>query len=253
MELRPTALVTGAAVRIGRGIALRLAAEGFAVAIHYHRSRLEAEALAEEIEATGGRARLLECDLRDLGAASALVSEASGALGPVGLLVNNASVFHDDTATAPDWDLWDAHFDLHLKAPVALAGALARSLPDGRSGLVVNMIDQRVLKLTPQFFSYTLSKSALWTATETLAQALAPRIRVNAIGPGPTLANQRQRPADFEAQSRALLLGRGPSPDEIADAILYLWRAPSVTGQLIAVDGGQHLAWQTPDVTGMRE
>jgi NAD(P)-dependent dehydrogenase (short-subunit alcohol dehydrogenase family) len=132
MELRPTALVTGAAVRIGRGIALRLAAEGFSVAIHYHRSRLEAEALAEEIEATGGRARLLECDLRDVGAASALVSEASGALGPVGLLVNNASVFHDDTAIEPDWDLWDAHFDLHLKAPVALAGALARSLPDGR-------------------------------------------------------------------------------------------------------------------------
>ncbi|MET0575420.1 MAG: SDR family oxidoreductase, partial [Mesorhizobium sp.] len=178
---------------------------------------------------------------------------ATAAIGPIGLLVNCASVFVDDSAEDFDWLDWDRHFALHVKAPTQLARDFAAQLPKDTEGLIVNIIDQRVWRLTPRYFSYTLSKSALWTATQTLALALAPRIRVNAIGPGPTLANTRQRPEDFQAQIDGLVLGHGPALDEFGATIRYLWEARSVTGQMIAVDGGQHLAWQTPDVTGMTE
>lgn len=247
------ALVTGGARRVGAAIVHDLAAHGFAVAIHCNASQAQAQSLAAGIEAAGGRAAVICGDLTDPACARALVARAQAALGPVRLLVNNASVFVGDTATDFDPAVWDRHFDLHVKTPAILAGQLAQALPPGADGLVVNVIDQRVWRPTPRFFSYTLSKSALWTATRTLAQALAPRVRVNAIGPGPTLKNQRQDAADFEAQVEALLLKRGPDLAEFGRTIRYLWQARSVTGQMIALDGGQHLAWQTPDVYGIAE
>lgn len=248
---RTGVLVTGAAKRVGRAITLDLAAHGFDVAIHCHGSRKEADETARDIERAGGRAAVLEADLADPAACASLVGRAADAIGPVRLLVNNASIFDEDAATDFDWDTWDRHFALHLKAPVELSRRMALALPSDADGLVVNMIDQRVWKLTPRFFSYTLSKSALWTATQTMAQALAPRVRVNAIGPGPALSNDRQKQEDFHAQVAALLLERGPDLAEFGRTIRYLWEARSVTGQMIALDGGQHLAWETPDVRVM--
>lgn len=248
------ALVTGGAKRIGRAIVQDIAVNGFAVAIHCRHSRAEADALAEQIVGAGGRAAVVVADLSDRAATAGLIDAAAKALGgPISLLVNNASSFEPDEATAIDWQRWERHFAVHLEAPVALTQTLAAGLPDGADGLVVNLIDQRVWKLTPQFFSYTLSKSALWTATLTMAQTFAPRVRVNAIGPGPTLPNQRQSADDFAAQVDSLVLRRGPDLSEFGATIRYLWAARSVTGQMIAIDGGQHLAWQTPDVTGMAE
>lgn len=247
------ALVTGAARRVGRAIALDLAANGFDVAIHCRGSRREAEELVREITGRGGRAAVIEADLADAERCAGLIAKAAEAVGPVRLLVNNASVFEEDSLADFSWDVWDRHFALHLRAPVELSRKLAEALPPGTDGLVVNIIDQRVWRLTPRFFSYTLSKSALWTATRTMAQALAPRVRVNAVGPGPTLRNQRQTPEDFDRQTEALLLGRGPDLAEFGQTIRYLWQARSVTGQMIALDGGQHLAWETPDVAGVVE
>jgi NAD(P)-dependent dehydrogenase (short-subunit alcohol dehydrogenase family) len=245
--------VTGGARRIGRAIVEDLAAHGFGVAIHCHRSRAEADELAETIRLKGSLATVVKADLADRDAVAGLMPAAIAALGPISLLVNNASIFEPDAAQDFEWPRWEKHFALHLEAPVVLSRALAAALPDGQEGLVVNVIDQRVWKLTPQFFSYTLSKSALWTATQTLAQALAPRVRVNGLGPGPTVANPRQQRQDFQAQIDGLIMGRGPALAEFGATIRYLWEARSVTGQLIAIDGGQHLAWQTPDVTGMAE
>lgn len=254
MSTQPkTALVTGGARRIGAGIVRELAAHGFAVAIHCNRSRPEAHALAAEIVAKGGTAAVVTADLSDREAVAGLVGQAQAALGPIGLLVNSASVFESDEIDNFDWDVLDAHFALHLNAPVMLTRQLAKALPEGMSGVIVNIIDQRVLRPNPQFFSYTLSKSALWDATRTMAQALAPKVRVNAIGPGPTLPNIRQQQSDFDSQINGLLMKRGPDMAEFGAAIRYLFDAMSVTGQMIAIDGGQHLAWQTPDVTGMRE
>lgn len=248
-----TALVTGGAKRIGKAIVEDLAAHGFAVAIHCNRSRREAEALAEAIRSSGGRAAVLQADLTDPVATGALVAEAAGALGPVGLLVNSASIFEDDSVQDFDPAVADRHFAIHLTAPAILARDFVQALPADGQGLIVNIVDQRVWRLTPRYFSYTLSKSALWVATRTMAQALAPRIRVNAIGPGPTLPSTRQHPKDFDAQVDGLILKRGPALPEFGATIRYLWEARSVTGQMIALDGGQHLAWQTPDVTGMVE
>jgi NAD(P)-dependent dehydrogenase (short-subunit alcohol dehydrogenase family) len=247
------ALVTGGARRIGRAIVEDLAAHGFAVVIHFNRSGDEAAALAAGILAKGGRAALVQADLTDMEAAGRVIAEAADALGPLDLLVNNASLFEDDSIADFDWKDWDRHFAIHLKAPALLARDFAAQLPQDAEGLIVNVIDQRVQRPTPHYFSYTLSKSALWTATRTMAQALAPRIRVNAIGPGPTFASTRQQPADFQAQLDGLILRRGPALGEFGATIRYLWEARSITGQMIALDGGQHLAWQTPDVTGMKE
>ena len=252
-EAAMTALVTGGARRIGRAIAEDLAAHGFAVAIHCNRSRDAAEALAAGIRATGGRAAVVAADLTDMQAADGLIGAAAEAFGPVGLLVNNASIFEDDEVTNFDLANWDRHFAIHLKAPAVLSRGFAAQLEGEAKGLIVNIVDQRVWRPTPRYFSYTLSKSALWTATQTMAQALGPSIRVNAIGPGPTLANVRQDRQDFAAQVDGLLLKRGPALAEFGATIRYLWQARSVTGQMIALDGGQHLAWRTPDVTGMVE
>lgn len=245
-----TALVTGGGRRIGRAIAQGLAARGWAVAIHHGRSRDEAEALAAAIRAEGGRAMTLGADLADPSALDGLIDRAAQALGPVSLLVNNASLFEPDDAASVDAAGFDAHMAVNLRAPVLLARAFAARLPEGMEGNIINIIDQRVWRLTPRFLSYTLSKAGLWTATRTLAQALAPRIRVNGIGPGPTLPNDRQAPGDFEAQVRAVPLARAPGMAELQRAVQFIIETPSLTGQMLALDGGQHLAWQTPDAIG---
>lgn len=244
------ALVTGGAKRIGRAIALDLAAHGFAVAIHCDGSREEAERLADVINSDGGVASVLQADLTNEQSSSRLVENAIEAIGPLGIVVNNASIFEDDSITDFSMEVWDRHFAIHVKAPVLIARALARNLPYDGEALIVNMIDQRVWRPNPRFFSYTLSKSALWAATRTMAQALAPRIRVNAIGPGPTLANTRQDEASFNQQIDGLILKRGPELPEFGATVRYLWESPSITGQMIALDGGQHLAWETPDIAG---
>lgn len=215
------------------------------MAVHYHNSGDEAADTAAAIEAIGRRASTVQGDLADLDQVQRLIPAAGQALGPLSLLVNCASLFEDDRVGSLG-EGFDAHMAVNVRAPVFLAQAFAAQAPDG-SG-VVNIIDQRVLHPNPQFFSYTLSKAALWTATRTLAQALAPRIRVNAIGPGPTLPSIHQAPGEFEAEARHVPLERRVAPDEIAAALLYLVSAPSVTGQMIAVDAGQHLAWRTPDI-----
>lgn len=253
MSTGEVALVTGAAKRLGRSIAERLAGAGYAVAIHCHRSRDAAEELAASIRTAGGRAAVVQADLVDAKAVGGVVGAAQAALGPLTLLVNNASEFEPDTIESLGVDRWERHFAINLRAPAFLARDFAAQLPAERYGCIVNVIDQRVLKPNPHFFSYTLTKVALFTATRTLAQALAPRIRVNAVGPGPTLASPRQNAAAFGKQSAALPLGHGATPEEIAEAVLFLARAPSVTGQMIAVDGGQHLAWETPDMVGVTE
>jgi NAD(P)-dependent dehydrogenase (short-subunit alcohol dehydrogenase family) len=253
MSKATAALVTGGAKRIGKAIVEDLASHGFAVAIHANRSRGEADALAAGINQSGGRAAVVSADLTDMDAVSDLVGQAEVALGPISLLVNNASLFVDDSLDDFDWQAWDRHFAIHVKTPALLAQNFARALPKGQEGLIVNIIDQRVWRPTPRYFSYALSKSALWTQTQMLAQALGPSIRVNAIGPGPTLKNMRQDDSDFDAQVAGLILKRGPELPEFGATIRYLWDARSVTGQMIALDGGQHLAWQTPDVTGMAE
>ncbi|MDX2288961.1 MAG: SDR family oxidoreductase [Hyphomicrobiaceae bacterium] len=238
-----TVLVTGAARRIGRAIALDLAARGWRVGIHYQASQVEAEALREEILRSGGTSEIFSADLACGAEVDALVPACAEVLGPVTCLVNNASTFLHDSVDDMSPDVWDRHISINLKAPVFLARALYRQLPDTARGNVINIIDQRVWRLTPEFFSYTISKSGLWTATRTLAQAMAPKVRVNAIGPGPVLRSIHQTDADFAAESASTLIGRGPTPGELADAVRFILSAPAMTGQMIALDGGQHLAW----------
>ena len=240
------ALVTGGGKRIGRAICLELARAGFDVAIHHRNSEDEATEVAQAIEALGRRAICLSADLADPVATQALIGRAAKALGPLSVLVNNASVFADDRLDTITGETWSTHFDVNLRAPVLLAQMFARQAPDGST--IVNLLDQRVLKPDPRFFSYGLSKSALWFATRTMAQALAPRIRVNGVGPGPTLPSIHQSEADFAAEAGAVLLQKAGSPQAVARAVLWLVDAELVTGQMIAVDGGQHLAWQTPDI-----
>ncbi|WP_309629918.1 SDR family oxidoreductase [Brevundimonas sp.] len=243
---RGAALVTGGARRIGRAIVLALAARGHDVAIHNRDSVADAEHLAGEVRALGVRAAVLSADLTDEAETRALIPAAVDALGSLSILVNNASVFEDDRVGGLSRETWDMHLETNLRAPVVLAEAFAAQAPDGAS--IVNLLDQRVLKPDPRFFSYALSRNGLWWATRTLAQALAPRIRVNGVGPGPTLASIHQSEGQFAAEQAAMPLGHGPSPEDIAGAVVYLVDARSVTGQMIAVDGGQHLAWQTPDI-----
>jgi NAD(P)-dependent dehydrogenase (short-subunit alcohol dehydrogenase family) len=247
-----TALVTGGAQRIGRAIVLALARSGYAVAVHAHRSLAPAGELCAEIVAAGGTAAVVAGDLADHGAVSALVPAAVAAVGPLTLLVNNASVFEPDEIGALDRARFDRHYAVNLRAPVFLAEAFAAQVdarfavraPAGANASVVNLLDQRVYKPTPHYLSYGLAKSGLHAATTTLAQALAPRVRVNAVAPGPALPNARQDAETFARLCRAVPLGHGPSPEEIADAVLFLAAAASITGQTITVDGGQHLSWQ---------
>jgi NAD(P)-dependent dehydrogenase (short-subunit alcohol dehydrogenase family) len=244
------ALVTGAARRIGCRIAERLAEKDYGVILHCSPASLqETTEAAMRIAQTGAVAGVVAGDLADPQRASEIVAEARGIAGPLSLLVNNASIFEPDTADRFDLDLWERHFAINLRAPAMLARDFAAQLHPDDDGSIVNMIDQRVLHPTPQFFSYALSKAALWMATRTMAQTFAPRrIRVNAIGPGPVLPNGAQGEAGFEKEVQGLPLKQAVSMDDIADAVLYLAEARNVTGQIIAVDAGQHLAWETPDI-----
>jgi NAD(P)-dependent dehydrogenase (short-subunit alcohol dehydrogenase family) len=245
--VRGVALVTGAARRIGRSLALAAAEAGYDLAIHHRSHPQEADSLAAEAAAFGANSLTLTGDLADPVTASALL-DAAGRLGPVTLLVNNASLFEDDSLGSLNANGLNAHMAVNLTAPVLLSQAFAMRLPTGMGGLIINVLDQRVLRPNPQFFSYSLSKAALWAATKTMAQALSPHIRVNGIGPGPTLPSVHQVPGEFEAEVAGPPLARAVDPAEIAAALRYLIDAPSVTGQMIAVDAGQHLGWRTPDI-----
>lgn len=244
-------LVTGAALRVGRAIAEALAQAGYRIAIHYRSSAKEAEEFAVALNAKYGLgwAVTARADLSNDAETAALIPTLVAAYGPLAGLVNSASVFEDDGIATVTRANWDKHLTTNLFSPVMLAQAFAVQLPRDAHGSIVNVVDQGVLKLTPQFFSYTISKSALWTATQTMAQALGPRIRVNAIGPGPTLASIHQDAAGFAAQVSATPLQRASSPEDIAAAVVFLMGAKAITGALIPVDSGQHLAWETPDVT----
>ena len=243
---RKAALVTGAGKRIGRAIALDLAAQGWAVAVHYHQSRAEADIVVAEIGRAGGSALAFAADLGCEAEVRALVPAVTERLGPLTLLVNNASRFERDEVADVTRESWDAHMEANLRAPFVLSQDFAARLPAGDCGLIVNLLDQRVLNPSPHFLSYTVSKMGLWALTRTLAQALAPNIRVNGIGPGPTLRNQRQTEAEFAAQWESTPLRRGATPEEICVAIRFLIAAPAVTGQMIALDGGEHLGWAQP-------
>ena len=248
-QLPRAALVTGAGRRIGRAILLALVQAGYAVVLHANHSRAEAEKLASEIVSAGGRAAVVLADLADAEAVRGLMP-AAAAFGPLTLLVNNASQFDEDEIASLERARFERTLAVNLTAPVFLAQAFAAQAPAGADASIVNIVDQRVLKPTPRFFSYTLSKSALASATVTLAQALAPKLRVNAVAPGPTLPSPRQSAEQFAAQAAAVPLQRGPTPEDIAAAVVYLAQAKSVTGTVIAVDGGQHLAWRTADNDG---
>ncbi|MFT4151854.1 MAG: SDR family oxidoreductase [Paracoccaceae bacterium] len=255
------ALVTGAGKRLGRAMALHLAGRGHDVALHYAASRDEAEEVAAAIRGMGRRAATLPADLLNEAETETLVARAVAALdGPLTVLVNNASIFEYDTLATATRTSWDRHVESNLRAPFVLTQGFAAQVPAPLAdeygeplaqGLIVNMIDQRVRKLTPEFMTYTLAKMGLWALTQTAAQALAPRVRVNAIGPGPTLRGERQSEDHFARQRRATILNRGANPGDITRALDFFLDSPSVTGQLICTDGGQHLGWQTPDVLGV--
>jgi NAD(P)-dependent dehydrogenase (short-subunit alcohol dehydrogenase family) len=246
------ALVTGGAQRIGRAIVLALARAGYAVAVHARHSRTEAEALCNKIVAEGRRAATVFGDLADHEVVAGLVSKASGQVGRLTLLVNNANEFAYDDVARLDQAEFDRQFAVGLRAPLFLAKAFAAQAPADGTASIVNLLDQRVYRQMPLFFSYGLAKSALFAATGMLAQALAPNVRVNAVAPGPTLPSEQQTADDFVRQQSALPLKRGPDPQDVAEAVLYLARARSVTGETIAVDGGQHLSWQTKDEADIR-
>jgi NAD(P)-dependent dehydrogenase (short-subunit alcohol dehydrogenase family) len=248
------ALVTGGAKRIGRAITLALADAGYGVVVHARRADADAQALVAGLAGRGVRAAVAEADLADAGEVASLIDRAVAvARSPLSVLVNCAAEFADDAVGSLGPAQWDRHFAVNLRAPVFLAQAFAAQVPTGRDACIVNITDQRVRKKVPRQFSYTLSKCALDAATTLLAQALAPRVRVNAVAPGPTLPSPRQDAAAFAAQAAALPLAHGMRPEDIAAAVLYLVSATGVTGETIAVDGGQHIAWKTPDVWGIAE
>lgn len=254
-----TALVTGAGRRLGRAMALYLAQRGHDLAIHYASSQGEAEEFALEIRALGRRAVTLQADLLDEAQVETLVPRATEALGPLTVLINNASIFEYDRIQTATKKSWDRHIGSNLRAPYVLIQHFAKQCPPAElddqnepvaKGLVINMLDQRVWKLTPEFSTYTIAKMGLWALTQTAAQGLAPHIRVNGIGPGPTMQGARQTESHFTRQRANTVLNRGANPAEIVAALGFFLDSPSVTGQMIAVDGGQHLGWKTPDVLG---
>jgi len=243
------ALITGAARRIGLAIAGRLAHEGRPVVLHTSlRSAEEAELAAQAIRTRGGQAAIVGADLEDARQTQELIEFAERAFGPFTLLVNNASVFELDSAQDFSIDVYERQLAVNLRAPLILSRDFAARLPEGAEGCIVNIVDQRVWRLTPRYFTYTLAKSALWTATRTMAQSFAPRIRVNAVGPGPVFPSANYGEEAFEIEARGVPMRRPADVAGIVDAVIYLSRARSVTGQMIAVDSGQHIAWETPDV-----
>lgn len=255
-----TALVTGAGKRLGREMALYLARRGHDVAVHYATSAAEADEVVSQIQRLGRKAVALQADLLIEDQVDLLIPQAQAALGPVTVLVNNASIFEYDRIETATRESWDRHIMSNLRAPYVLTQAFARQCPPAvqdengepvAQGLIVNMLDQRIHKLTPEFSTYTIAKMGLWALTRTSAQGLAPHIRVNGIGPGPTLRGGRQSESHFARQRAATVLGRGANASDITAALGFFLDSPSVTGQMISVDGGQHLAWQTPDVLGV--
>ena len=255
------ALITGGAQRLGAAMTRYLAARGYAVAIHYNSSSGEADALVAELNGQGVNAVALQADLLDEAATETLVARATAALGqPLTCLINNASIFEYDTLQSATRESWDRHIGSNLRAPYVLTQAFAAQAPaalrDERdeplaNSLIINMIDQRVRKLTPEFSTYTIAKMGLWALTQTAAQGLAPAVRVNAIGPGPTMQGARQTASHFARQRENTVLQRGSNPADITAALGYFLDAAAITGQLLCVDGGQHLSWQTPDVLGV--
>ncbi len=239
-----TVLITGAAKRIGAALACHLGLKGWSVAVHYNTSKAEAMSVVTDIEAAGGKAIAISADLKDEDQTSHLVVDVEARLGPVSALINNASVFEFDDVANASRESWDKHMQVNLRSPFVLAQAFAAALPPGVPGNIINILDQRVINLQPGFTSYTVSKAGLWTLTQTLAQSLAPRIRVNAIGPGPTLPSSRQTLEQFERQCVAQPLTRRVEPVDICNGICFILDAGSLTGQMIALDSGQHLGWQ---------
>lgn len=238
------ALITGAGNRIGATIAKELAANGYAVAVHFNMTEKGANKVCDEIIAEGGKAIAISADLSISEQRNHLIAKAAEKLGPLNVLINNASIYEPDSATTINENLWDRHFEIHAKAPMFLIRDFAAQLPKNTHGNVINMIDERVLRIDPGYFSYNLSKSVLWTATKTLAQSLAPNIRVNAIGPGPTLPHDRQNQNQFENSIEKLPLKTSATPEQIAKAIIFLLDNSSITGQMLALDGGEHLEWR---------
>lgn len=257
----PAALVTGGAARLGRAMALFLADRGYDVAVHYHSNADAAADVVDLIKNKGRHAVAVQANLLDEAATERLLPDAAAALNaPISVLINNASIFEYDTVQTATKSSWDRHIGSNLRAPFVLTQALAAQVPamvmddagePVASGLVINMVDQRVRKLTPEFMTYTIAKMGLWAFTQTAAQGLAPNVRVNAIGPGPTLQGARQSQAHFTKQRQNTVLSRGANPSDITSALGYFLDAPAVTGQLLCIDGGQHLGWQTPDVLGV--
>jgi len=257
----PLALVTGGAKRLGRAMAEYLAARGWDVAVHFSSSERDAHETVTAIQALGRKAHAFHADLLDEAQVQALMPVVAAHFGaPVTCLINNASIFEYDRLETASRESWDRHFESNLRAPFVLTQAMAKHVPDPvvdengeplSQGLVVNMVDQRVRKLTPEFTTYTLAKMGLWAFTQTAAQGLAPRVRVNAIGPGPTLQGARQTEQHFNAQRKNTILGRGANSTDVTAALGFLLDSPAVTGQLICVDGGQHLGWKTPDILGV--
>ncbi len=247
---KKTVLITGAAKRIGKAIALGMAADGWRVVVHYGASREEAECLVKLIRGNGGTAFKIHADLSKEEQVGLLIPSAVKIAGPISCLINNASLFEEDSAQTASRKSWDAHMQINLRSPFVLIQALCDQLPEGFEGNVINIVDQRVQNLTPHFLSYTVSKAGLWTLTQTLALSLAPSIRVNAIGPGPVLANFRQTEEEFIKQWSSIPLGRSVNPLEIVDAIRFIINAPSMTGQLIVLDGGQHLGYSQAPLSG---
>lgn len=263
MNQRPRALITGAARRLGRAMALDLAASGWDVAIHYNGSQAAAEATAADARALGAAAITLQADLLAEADTSTLVGRAAAGLGgPLSLLINNASLFEADLIDTGTRQSWDRALESNLRAPVRLTQDFAAQAPRARidaagepvaQACVINLIDQRVMKPTPHFMSYTLAKSGLHMFTKTAAQALGPHVRVNGIGPGPTIVAERQSESHFARQRRACVLGRGSDPEDIVAAMRFILSCKAFTGQMLAIDGGQHLAWATPDILGIDE
>ncbi len=241
-----TALVTGGAKRIGREIAFALAEDGWQVAVHYNGSAEEAENVVSEISAAGGKAISVPADLADEAVVAAMIPAISDQLGTVTCVINNASIFEEDSVLSATKQSWDGHMAVNLRAPFVLTQSLAENLPKDNKANIINIVDQRVGNLTPYFTSYTLSKSALWTLTQTTALALAPKIRVNAIGPGPTLPSSRQTDDQFERQIELTPLQAQVDPKEICAAVRFILATPSMTGQLLSLDSGQHLGWAQP-------
>lgn len=248
-----TVLVTGAARRLGRAIALHLGKAGWSVAVHYNSSQAEAEDTVAALHEMGVHAAALDANLESEEDTQRLIARANTAVGPLTALVNNASLFENDVVSTVTRMSWDRHMETNLRAPLVLSQNFAEQVPSHCEGVIVNLLDQRLFKPTPQFLSYGVSKAGLHWLTAVLAQALAPRIRVNAVAPGPTLRNARQSENHFKRQQASTILGHGATPDDVATAVNYLLQAHAVTGQTITVDGGQHLIWQTPDTTGVIE